>query len=481
MQANGGAHGIATAQPMHSHKPASSRLAINTRAAADWPRAEGVAKAGRVTRNAFTEVGLLENVMLFPHNRRRYEITISSAFPLSFVHRLLRIPLMTAVLPLPTVVHQRLMSIDALRGLVIIFMLLDHVRETFFLHRQVSDPMDVLATEPALFFSRTLAHLCAPVFVLLTGLSAWLFGEKYRGKRDVSLFLLKRGLFLIVLEFSLVNFAWTFQFPPGVIYMQVIWAIGMSMLALSALVWLDRRLLIVLGLVIVAGHNLLDAVHFAPGSLGHVPWAILHDRGWLEVGDSLRLRTSYPVLPWIGVIALGYAAGPWFARGAQVASRQRRLLGWGVASLVAFVLLRLVNGYGEKPWAAGDTLAQSVMSFFNITKYPPSLLFIAFTLGAGLLLLLWLERQPKAAWVKPLAVLGSVPMFFYLLHLYVLKMLYLLAVALFGLNQGSYFGFDAVWQVWLASVLLTVALYPAAGWFSRLKARRRDIAWLKYF
>ena len=209
---------------------------------------------------------------------------------------------MTATAP-PS--HQRLLSIDALRGLVILFMLLDHVRETFFLHRQVADPMNTEITDPALFFSRTLAHLCAPVFVLLTGLSAYLYGEKYQGKRDVSAFLFKRGLFLVVLEFTLVNFAWTFQLPPSVIYMQVIWAIGVSMIALAALVWLPRPVLLVLGLVIIAGHNLLDTLHFAPGSVMHVPWAILHDRGWIEVGDSLRMRTSYPVLPWIGVIALG--------------------------------------------------------------------------------------------------------------------------------------------------------------------------------
>ena len=206
--------------------------------------------------------------------------------------------------------NQRLLSIDALRGLVILFMLLDHVRETFFLHRQVADPMNIEITDPALFFSRTLAHICAPVFVLLTGLSAYLYGEKYQGKRDVSAFLFKRGLFLVVLEFTLVNFAWTFQLPPSVIYMQVIWAIGVSMIALAALVWLPRPVLLVLGLVIIAGHNLLDALHFAPGSVMHVPWAILHDRGWIEVGDSLRMRTSYPVLPWIGVIALGYCLGP---------------------------------------------------------------------------------------------------------------------------------------------------------------------------
>jgi uncharacterized membrane protein len=167
--------------------------------------------------------------------------------------------------------NQRLQSIDALRGLVILFMLLDHVRETFFLHRQVSDPMTVDATDPNLFVSRTLAHLCAPVFVLLTGLSAWLYGEKHQGRGEVSAFLFKRGLFLVVLEFTLVNFAWTFQFPPSVIYLQVIWAIGLSMIALSLLVWLPRPLLITLGVLIVAGHNLLDDLHFGPASVLHVP------------------------------------------------------------------------------------------------------------------------------------------------------------------------------------------------------------------
>ncbi|WP_025111540.1 DUF1624 domain-containing protein [Pseudomonas sp. H1h] len=379
--------------------------------------------------------------------------------------------------PAPT---GRLLSIDALRGLVILFMLLDHVRETFVLHRQVSDPMDIASTEPALFFSRTLAHLCAPVFVLLTGLSAWLFGEKYAGKTDVSAFLFKRGLFLVVLEFTLVNFAWTFQLPPSVIYLQVIWAIGLSMIALSLLVWLPRWLLLTLSLAIIAGHNVLDGLHFAPESAPHVPWAILHDRGWIDAGDSLRLRTSYPLLPWIGVIGLGYALGPWFARMADAGTRQQCLLLGGVAGLLGFVGLRLLNGYGEKPWALHDTTVQTLMAFFNITKYPPSLLFITLTLSVGLLLLRVFERVQTRHWIRWLCVFGSAPMFFYLLHLYVLKVLYLIAVALFGLNHGSYFGFDSVAAIWLVSALLTLALYPAVRWFSALKARRRDIAWLKY-
>ena len=379
-----------------------------------------------------------------------------------------------------TPLRQRLLSIDALRGLVILFMLLDHVRETFLLHRQVSDPMSIDSTEPALFVSRTLAHLCAPVFVLLTGLSAWLYGQKYQGRRDVSAFLFKRGLFLVVLEFTLVNFAWTFQLPPSVIYMQVIWAIGISMIALAALIWLPRALLIVLALVIIAGHNLLDGVHFTPGSAWHIPWTILHERSWIEVSEHLRLRTTYPVLPWIGVIALGYGLGPWFAKATQPLVRQRYLLIAGVGALVSFVLLRAANGYGEQPWHAYDSGVLTVMSFFNITKYPPSLLFLTLTLGIGLLLLLAFERAGQQRWIGVLAVFGAAPMFFYLLHLYVLKVLYVACVAWFGLNYGSYFGFDSVGAVWLTALLLPLALYPPVHWFAGLKARRRDIVWLKY-
>jgi uncharacterized membrane protein len=374
----------------------------------------------------------------------------------------------------------RLPSIDALRGLVILFMLLDHVRETFYLHMQVADPMDVSQTDPALYFSRTLAHLCAPVFIFLTGLSAFLYGERHEGRAAVSSFLFKRGLFLVVLEITLVNFAWTFRFPPSVIYLQVIWAIGLSMLTLAVLVWLPRGVLAVLGLSLVAGHNLLDGVHFAPGHWAHIPWAVLHDRGWIELGESLRLRTSYPLLPWIGVIALGYAAGPWFGRGADAARLQRNLSLWAAGALGAFLALRLGNGYGEKPWAEGAGTLQTLMSFFNITKYPPSLLFLALTLGIGLTLLVFFERRGQGPVVRWLAVFGGAPMFFYLLHLYVLKLLYLACVAIWGLNHGQYFGFDSVLAVWLCSLALIGVLYPPVRWFARLKARRRDIAWLKY-
>lgn len=391
-------------------------------------------------------------------------------------------PAAQAYAPLVRPAGGRLLSIDALRGLVILIMLLDHVRDMFFLHVPVADPMDVAATAPALFFSRLLAHLCAPVFIALAGVSAWLYGNAGHDRRAVSGFLFRRGLFLVLLELTLVGFAWTWQLPPQVIYLQVIWAIGLSMLALAALVWLPRAALVTLGMALVAGHNLLSPLHFPVTSDWHVPWAILHDRTWLDVADGLRIRTSYPVLPWIGVIALGYAAGPWFATAMPVRARQLRLAGCGLAALAGFAWLRALNGYGqEQKWMAGADGLHTAMSFLNVTKYPPSLLFLLLTLGAGCLLLAWLERVQGGRPARCLAVFGAVPMFFYLLHLYVLQGLYQLCVHRWGLNQGRVFGLDHVWQLWLAAVVLALALWPAVRWFAALKAARRDWRWLKYF
>lgn len=375
----------------------------------------------------------------------------------------------------------RLTSIDQLRGTVIVLMLLDHVRETFYLHQQVPDPMAVDQVEPALFASRLLAHLCAPVFVLLTGLSAWLYGSSQPDpRRAASAFLLKRGLFLIALELTVVNFAWTLQFPPSVIYLQVIWAIGISMVALAFLLWLPRGALAALALAVIAGHNLLDGVHASGDGPLAVLWKILHQRDWIAVGDALRLRTSYPVLPWIAVIALGYTLGPWFARNGDPALRRRRLLWAGGGALVAFALLRAANVYGDAPWQASGSSMQTAMSLLNVTKYPPSLLFLLLTLGIGLLLLRLYEHPRVARALAPLANVGAAPMFFYLLHLYVLKALYVAAEARWGHTHGAYFGVDHVWQLWLITAALALALYWPTRAFARLKARRKDLLWLRY-
>jgi len=381
----------------------------------------------------------------------------------------------------------RLLAIDALRGLVILIMLLDHVRDTVYLHLQVPDPLIAGATPVDLFVSRLLAHVCAPVFVFLTGLSAWLYGNRYTqhdqdGRAAAAAFLFKRGLFLVLLEVSVINFAWTFEMPPTRMFLQVIWVIGLSMMALSALLWLPRAALMAVALALVAGHNLLDAIHFAPDHAMFIPWAVLHDRVWIVVSETLRIRTSYPLLPWIGVMALGWlAAQAWFGRGVDAHARQRQWLTWGLALLLGFVALRWLNVYGDKPWVADESLLISVMSFVNISKYPPSLLFVMLTLGVGLLLLRWLDRSPPdAGWLRVLVVFGSVPMFFYILHLYVLKFMYLSGQAIWGNNKGDYFGFDAVWQLWLCAIILGVLMYPVVKAFARFKARRRDLVWLKY-
>lgn len=375
----------------------------------------------------------------------------------------------------------RLTSIDQLRGTVIVLMLLDHVRETFHMHQQVGDPMAVDQVEPALFVSRLLAHLCAPVFVLLTGLSAWLYASgKPDGRRAASAFLLKRGLFLVVLELLVVNFAWTLQLPPSVVYLQVIWAIGISMIALAGLPWLPRGALAVLALAVIAGHNLLDGIRVQGDGALAVLWKVLHQRDWIAVTDGLRLRTSYPVLPWIGVIALGWVIGPWFARGGDALLRQRRLWMAGAGALLAFMLLRALNVYGDSPWQSFATLGSTLMSFFNVTKYPPSLLFLLLTLGIGLLVLRLYEQPRVARALAPLADIGAAPMFFYLLHLYVLKLLYVLAEARWGQTHGAYFAVDHVATLWVITAVLALALYWPTRAFARFKARRRDLAWLRY-
>ncbi len=382
---------------------------------------------------------------------------------------------------MPPSVSTRLASIDQLRGTVMLLMLLDHVRETFFMQYQVSDPMDVGTVSPALFACRLLAHLCAPVFVLLTGLSAWLYGQRQADpRRAIAGFLFKRGLFLVVLELTLVNFAWTFQFPPDTIYLQVIWVIGLSMIALAGLVWLPRAVLLPLAVLLVAGHNLLDGVHMDGDGIVATLWKVLHQRDWIALGDGLRLRTSYPLLPWIGVITLGYLMGPWFANGRPAAQRQHWLLLGGIGALAAFVMLRALNGYGDAPWQVQDTALRTLMSIVNITKYPPSLLFLLATLGVGLLLLRLYEVPAVAAALQPLARIGAAPMFFYLLHLYVLKLMYLGALALWGPTNGSLFAVESVAALLLISTALALLLYLPTRAFAALKARRKDLLWLRY-
>ncbi|MEM9669186.1 MAG: heparan-alpha-glucosaminide N-acetyltransferase domain-containing protein [Pseudomonadota bacterium] len=374
----------------------------------------------------------------------------------------------------------RIGSIDALRGVVMVIMLIDHIRETFYLHKQVADPVDVTTTEPELFFIRFLSSLCAPVFVFLTGLGAWLYGRSHT-RAETSAFLLKRGLFLILLEVTVINFSWTGQLPPSTIYLQVIWVIGLAMVALAGLLYLPRIALFALAVLLVAGHHVLEPISVEPGSFWHPVWAIIYQRDWIEFGESLRARTSYPLLPWIGVIGLGYVIGPWFSSEVSPSTRMRRLTLAGIGALIAFIILRWLNIYGDAPRIVDPDTATALMSFLSLTKYPPSLFFNLSTLGVGALLLAGFERLGDNKTLARLSVFGAAPMFFYIMHLYVLKIIYVICLVLFGKNQGDYFGLSSVATLMPVFVVLLTLFYFPTSWFSRLKRRRRDIGWLKYF
>lgn len=363
----------------------------------------------------------------------------------------------------------RIAAIDALRGLVILLMLVDHAREFFFIHAQVSDPMDVLTTPPALFFTRLSAHFCAPIFIALTGLSAWLYASKRGGTPAASAFLFKRGLFLVVLELTVVSFAWSFSLTPEIIYLQVIWAIGLSMIALAALIHLPRPALIAVGLVIVLGHNLLDPITVTDGGIGQIVWAILHDRGFIDLPWGMQARTSYPILSWIGVAALGYGLGPWFVATAD--QRRRRLVILGLTMLALFAVLRATNVYGDPtPWTVHASSLTTVMSVLNLTKYPASADFLLVTLGVGALIMVALERAPSRV-VSILGLYGGVPLFFYVLHLFVLHLGYRLALAVWGLNQGDSFGVPNIGWVWLIALATAIPLAFACRWFVGVKRR----------
>ena len=378
----------------------------------------------------------------------------------------------------PAVTTTRLQSIDALRGLVMLIMLLDHVRETWLLYIPLGDAVDARTVMPALFFTRITSTLCAPIFVALTGLSAYLYSQRHT-PAETSRFLLSRGAFLVFLELTFVNFSWRAELPPNFIFLQVIWAIGLCMIVLAGLIHLPRKAVLLLGIAIVAGHNLLDGIVLSPDHPLFVPWGILHERSQIELAGVI-VKFNYPILPWIGVICLGWSAGSWFSALTPV-QRRRTLLTYGSAMIVGFILLRALNIYGDAPWftVPGEPV-RTVISFLALTKYPPSLLFVLLTLGVGLLLLVLFEQANELRVTQWLSIMGGAPMFFYLLHLYLLRLLYLTALAIWGPNHGDVFGVDSLAWVWVWCLGLIVPLYFPTRWFSNLKKRRKDIWWLKY-
>ena len=371
---------------------------------------------------------------------------------------------------------KRLSSVDMLRGLVIVIMTLDHVRDYFTSAR--FDATDLTQTTAALFLTRWVTHFCAPTFVLLAGTSAWLAGRR-RSRGELAGFLLKRGLWLVLLEFTLVSFAWylNFRFELG-FRAQVIWAIGVSMIALAGLVYLPRSTILAIAVAIVAGHNLLDGI--TPQDAGSLAtlWSVLHVQGQLP---GLPVFVTYPLLPWIGVMALGYLLGPVLDLPGD--QRRRTLVRLGLGMIAGFVLLRTLNVYGDPaPWSPQSNGLMTLLSFINVTKYPASLQFLLITLGPALVGLAFPGAvtgtgRGVAPGLRPGSALH------YVAHLYVIHLAAIAGGALQGFSVGemakSYrqlpstygYGLPVIYLVWIAVV---VGLSPFSRWFGIKKQGGRD-------
>jgi len=380
----------------------------------------------------------------------------------------------------------RIESVDILRGIIMIVMALDHVRDFF--GNSGLNPTDPANTSVALFFTRWITHFCAPVFFLLTGTGAYL-SLRRKSKSELSRFLFTRGLWLIFLELVVVRcLGWQFNFDYRLTMLVVLWALGWAMIVLSALVYLPASFVATFGVVMIVTHNLLDSVRSS-----NPLWSILHSPNVVFSNLQHIVFVAYPLIPWIGVTAAGYGLGHIF--GWSSGRRKAFLVRLGIVLTAAFIVLRWINIYGDPiRWAAQKSAALTLLSFLNTNKYPPSLLFLLMTLGPAMLVL-WAIDGRTPGFLRPALTIGKVPMFYYILHV---PLIHLLAVivcyaryggvhwmfessnlAQFPITPPPGWGFSLpiVYQVW-AFVVLT--LYPLCGWFAGLKQRRSD-PWLSYF
>lgn len=397
---------------------------------------------------------------------------------------------------------QRLHSIDLLRGLIMVIMALDHVRDFFF--TRFIGATNLNETSPELFFTRWITHFCAPIFLLLAGVGIALMQLRGKTGTQLSNFLFTRGLWLVFLEWVVVRtFGWAWNFNFTYLPCWVIWTLGWSMVLMAGLCRLPRWVCVVFGLTLIVGHHLVDNVKAEHLGSMRVPWYFLHDsheiglhpdRGWVPTTKEKDFKgfiiaAGYPFIPWVGVMALGFGLGAVYG---WDANRRRRLLTiLGLCSIAGFVLLRYSNLYGENTlWAPQGSPLWTVMSFLNCTKQPPSLCFLLMTLGPALLLLaLW--DAGVGSWAKPFITFGKVPLFFYLLHLPLIHGLCVLGA---WWQQDSFphwlftnpplgdmpetYGFP-LWVTYVVWVIVVLALYPLCVWFAGVKQRNKS-PWLSY-
>lgn len=390
-----------------------------------------------------------------------------------------------------TIKSTRIQSIDLLRGIVMVIMALDHVRDYFHAGAFVSDPTNMETTTPVLFFTRFITHFCAPVFIFLAGTSAFLYGRT-KTKNQLFRFLFTRGIWLIIIELTIMTFFWWFDIRFSFFNLQVIWAIGLCMILLSLLIYIPRIWLIILGLLLVFGHNFLDGFLMQGKSVPAIIWYILHQASFVQFG-SVWVSFLYPILPWVGVIVLGYCFGSLYHTEYNSGQRKKWLLWLGLGSLTLFFIFRGTNIYGDMvPWSVQKNGTYTLLSFFNVTKYPPSLLFLLVTLGPSFLFLRYSENIRNRI-THFFLVYGRVPFFYYVIHVLLIHLAAIVGILITGgdwnimiidmqaLISGELAGYGyslgVVYLVWIAVVL---ALYPLCLKYMKYKLANRDRWWLSY-
>ena len=385
---------------------------------------------------------------------------------------------------------KRISSVDFLRGAVMIIMALDHTRDFFHYDAQLSNPLNLNTTTPVLFFTRWITHFCAPVFVFLSGTSAYLQSAR-KSKKELSIFLITRGLWLILAEITIVNLIFSFDISFSTIALEVIWAIGISMVILGLVIWLPFEIILTLGLLIVLGHNALDFYErkqITPFSAGY---NLIHRVGFHQFWGNHLLLILYPFLPWTGLMMLGYCLGK-VLRNNNAVYRKRFLVIAGLSTIALFIVLRFINIYGDPfRWSEQPTGFRTFLSFINTSKYPPSLFFISMTIGPALLLLAWWDRIQNAL-TRIVSVYGRVPFFYFVVHFFILHLFTTITFFLRGhtyaegmadqvftkfVKPGEGFTLTTVYMIWIAVV---IALYPLCKWYDNYKTKHKEKKWLSY-
>ena len=383
----------------------------------------------------------------------------------------------------------RIASIDILRGIVMIIMALDHTRDFFHATAMTANPLDPETSTIPLYFTRWITHFCAPIFVFLSGLSAYLSAGKKTNK-EASNFLIKRGLWLIIAEITLVTLGLSFNPIFSMLILQVIWAIGASMVLLGLLSKVSYKLILIIGVMLVAGHNALDYATLPQGGIsGNLIALFFTARGFvIPIGHEHFIAIFYAALPWTGIMFIGFSMGVWFKKEVDPKKRKKLLLGTGVVMIIVFIVSRSLQGYGDPGrWRNG---ANSFLSFLDTSKYPPSLQYTCMTIGPALLFMAFIENV-KAGWAKVATIYGRTPFFYYILHFYILHTL--LVIFFFASGRGvgeivtpnspflfrpTNFGYSLpiVYVIWLSVVTV---LYLPCRWFDHYKQTHQQW-WLKY-